>query len=129
MLFRYNPIKDIPYFLMLASYGFLVISMTFRLWFGDGVNIFASYSSAADPAVMLVDANYVYWSKTGFLFSTLLLYGLKFDYRFVAGVGMLFWAGSLMLMFAPTLVLMVAFLIGASLVGLQVYRGQIRDAE
>lgn len=125
MQLRYNLKEGLPFYILVSSYAFLVLSMTFRLWFGDGVNIYASYSSATDPAVMLVDANYVYWSKTGFLFSTLLLYGLNFDYRFVAGVGMLFWAGSLALMFGATPVLISGLLMGVALVGLQIYRGEV----
>ena len=60
------------YFLVLG-YLYLVASMTVQLWFGDGVNIFASYSTPTTPAEILLDANKVYWSKTSFLFLTLLL--------------------------------------------------------
>ncbi|MCI4671854.1 MAG: hypothetical protein MRZ79_27175 [Bacteroidia bacterium] len=122
---RYKLGKDWLFYLMVLGYAYLIINMTVKLWFGGGINIFATYSDAADPAAMLIDANKVYWSKTCFLFLTLLLYGLNFDYRFASGLAASFWSGSLMLMFAPSPVLIFVALIGNALVGQQIWRKQV----
>ncbi|HAA16369.1 MAG TPA: hypothetical protein DCE41_33560 [Cytophagales bacterium] len=119
---RYSLRTDWLFYLLVLGYAYLIANMTLRLWFGGGVNIFASYSQAATAAEMLVDANKVYWSKTCFLFLTLLLYGLKFDYRFVAGFAASFWAISLILMFGPTPVLLLVGALGIALIVQQVIR-------
>jgi len=98
--------------------------MTLRLWFGGGVNIFASYSNVTGAKV-LIDANKVYWSKTCFLFLSILLYALNFDYRFAVGLAATFWAVSLILMFGPTPVLFGVMLVGVILVVQQKFRNQI----
>lgn len=122
---RYSLRTDWPLYLFLLSYGYLIANMTYGLWFGDGVNIFASYSDATDPAQVIIDANRVYWSKTCFLFGTLLLVGLNVDFRAAVGLGGLFWAGSLMLMFGATTNLFVALILGAILLGLQIWRNDV----
>ncbi|MEM7512024.1 MAG: hypothetical protein AAF388_13905 [Bacteroidota bacterium] len=122
---RYNLRTDWLFYLLVISYAYLILNMTFRLWFGGGINIFASYSSASSPADMLIDANKVYWSKTCFLFLTLFLYSLNLDYRFVVGVAATFWAGSLIIMFGPTLVLISVAILGTALITQQVLRKQI----
>ena len=129
MRLRYNLKEDFLFYLLVAAYAWLVLSMTYRLWFGGGVNIFATYSAAGDDAArMLVDANYVYWSKTGFLFLSILLFALRLDYRFVVGAGIAFWSGSLLLMFGVKPVLALALLLGLSLVGVQIYRGRVWES-
>ena len=122
---RYNLRTDWLFYLFVIAYAYLILNMTFRLWFGGGINIFASYSSASTPADMLIDANKVYWSKTCFLFLTLFLYSLNLDYRFVVGVAATFWAGSLIIMFGPTLVLISVAILGTALITQQVLRKQI----
>ncbi|MEL7339440.1 MAG: hypothetical protein AAGM67_03060, partial [Bacteroidota bacterium] len=79
----------------------------------------------ASATEMLVDANKVYWSKTCFLFLTILLYALNFDYRFVAGVAASFWAASLILMFGASPVLLAVASVGLTLVIQQIVRKQI----
>ncbi|MEM9652293.1 MAG: hypothetical protein AAGA65_09375 [Actinomycetota bacterium] len=117
----YNPRTDWLFYLVVASYAYLIISMTYGLWFGDGVNVFASYHD--DPT--LVEANEVYWSKTTFLFLTLLLAGIGFDYRFAVGFGATFWAASLTLMFGATPTLVFVLLLGTGLLVQQAARRQI----
>ncbi|WOE75538.1 hypothetical protein [Alterisphingorhabdus coralli] len=121
---RYSLKSDWLFYLFLLSYAYLIINMTARLWFGDGVNIFASYSDAALPAQVIIDANKVYWSKTCFLFSILLLMGLNVDFRAAAGLGGVFWSSSLMIMFGFSQTLIGAFAMGLLLVALQLWRGQ-----
>ncbi len=122
---RYDLSKDWAFYLLIIGYLYLILNMTLRLWFGDGINIFATYSAAASPAEMLIDANKVYWSKTCFLFLTLLLYFLNFDYRFAAGFGATFWSVSLIVMFGPSPVLISVALVGLVLLVQQVLRKQV----
>ena len=122
---RYGLKTDWLFYFFVVSYAYLVGSMTMELWFGDGVNVFASYSDATDPAMMVVDANKVYWSKTSFLFLTLFLFALNFDYRTAAGIGASFWAGSLIYNFGITPVLAVSFLTGVGLIAQQIMRNEI----
>ncbi|NET33099.1 MAG: hypothetical protein F6K19_13940 [Cyanothece sp. SIO1E1] len=124
---RYKIQTDWAFYLLLMGYAYLILNMTIRLWFGEGINIFATYSEAATDAEMLIDANRVYWSKTCFLFLTLLLYGLNFDYRFVVGVAASFWSSSLILMFGTSPVLISVAVLGAILVIQQILRKQIRS--
>ncbi|MEM9285949.1 MAG: hypothetical protein AAGA39_08695 [Pseudomonadota bacterium] len=119
------------FYLLVLSYSYLVITMTSRLWFGDGVNIFATYTDAQTLNQVVLDANKVYWSKTSFLFLTLFFLALRLDHRLAAGMGATFWSSSLILMFGPSLTLMGAFTIGALLVVQQVSTRRIfarRDA-
>jgi len=124
---RYNLRHDWVFYLLIAGYTYLILNMTLRLWIGGGINIFATYSEAPTAADMLIDANKVYWSKTCFLFLTLLLYFLNFDYRFAAGVGATFWAGTLIIMFGPSPVLLAVSLLGTALIIQQLLRKQVRD--
>lgn len=126
---RYPLKTDWVFYLFLASYAYLILSMTFRLWFGDGVNIFASYSEATLQSQVILDANKVYWSKTCFLFGTLLLTGLGFDFRVAAGVAASFWSASLIVMFGATPNLIGALIMGIALVGLQVKRGELMSRQ
>ncbi|MEL6676772.1 MAG: hypothetical protein AAFR61_31470 [Bacteroidota bacterium] len=123
---RYNLRTDGVFYLLIIGYAYLILNMSLRLWFGEGINIFATYSTAASLADMLVDANKVYWSKTCFLFLTLFLYFLNFDYRFAAGVGASFWSISLILMFGPSPVLLGVAGIGLALLAQQLLRKQVR---
>lgn len=120
---RYQIRSDWLFYLLVLSYAYLVVSMTYRLWSGGEVNIFATYSDAATAPEMIVDANKVYWSKTCFLFGTLLLIGLNVDIRAAAGLGATFWSASLIVMFGASPVLLLAFGIGFLLVGQQILRG------
>ncbi|MEM7031987.1 MAG: hypothetical protein AAF629_20710 [Chloroflexota bacterium] len=126
---RYSVRTDWLFYLFVLSYSYLVISMTVSLWFGGGVNIFASYSEAATIDEIIVDANKVYWSKTTFLFLTLFLYSFRLDYRFVAGLGATFWSLSLILMFGTTQNLIIAAFIGVGLIVQQIWRKQILSAK
>jgi hypothetical protein len=108
-------------YLFLASYAYLVTNMTLALWFGDGVNIFASYAEAPT----LRDANEVYWFKTCFLIGVLLLTTLRFDFRVAAGLGAMFWAGSLIYNFGLTQNLIIAAVLGTLVVIQQVWRGEV----
>jgi len=119
---RYQIRTDWLFYLLVLSYAYLVCKMTYALWFGGGINIFASYSDAATASEMIVDANKVYWSKTCFLFGTLLLVGLNVDIRAAAGLGATFWATSLIVMFGASPTLIAALVIGVLLVGQQVLR-------
>lgn len=121
---RYPLKSDWLYYLFLLSYAYLIINMTTQLWFGDGINVFATYSDAALPAQMVVDANKVYWSKTCFLFGILLLVGLNVDFRAAAGLGGMFWSVSLILGFGASPNLIGAFVMGFLLVVLQIWRKQ-----
>ena len=122
---RYKLRTDWPFYALIIGYSYLILNMTIRLWFGEGINIFASYSEALTPAEMLMEANKVYWSKTSFLFLTLLLFSLNFDYRFVAGAAASFWAISLIIMFGASPMLIGVLLLGITLVMLQSVRKQI----
>jgi|GEM_PF-2793130 len=124
-MLRYPIRSDWPFYLLVFSYGFMIINMTVPLWFGDGVNIFATYSTAATEAEMIVDANKVYWSKTCFLFGTLLLMWLNVDIRAAAGLAAMFWAGSLTLVFGANTTIMGAGALGTLLVALQLWRGAL----
>ena len=126
-ILRYRIQTDWAFYLLVIGYAYLIINMTLRLWFGEGINIFATYSAATTDAEMLIDANKVYWSKTCFLFLTLLLYALNFDYRFVVGVAAGFWSGSLILMFGTSPVLLAVALLGTALVIQQILRKQLRQ--
>ena len=70
---RYDLRSDWLFYLLVLSYTFLIVNMTAQLWFGGGINIFASYSDAATLDAVVLDANKIYWSKTCFLFGALLL--------------------------------------------------------
>eukprot|EP00439_Symbiodinium_sp_Y106_P088655 s1_g1191.t1 len=119
---RYPISKDWLFYLLVLSYGYLIFNMTSALWFGGGVNIYESYSAATDPSVQIVDANYVYWSKTCFLFLSMLLFALNFDYRAGVGLAATFWAVSLILMFGITPNLAVAGVLGTSIFVQQIVR-------
>lgn len=119
---RYQIRTDWLFYLLVLSYAYLVCRMTYALWLGGGVNIFASYSDAATASEMIIDANKVYWSKTCFLFGTLLLVGLNVDIRAAAGLGATFWSASLIAMFGASPTLIAALVIGLLLVGQQVLR-------
>jgi hypothetical protein len=122
---RYPLSKDWLFYLLVISYGYLIFNMTSALWFGGGVNIYDSYSAATDPSAQIVDANYVYWSKTCFLFLSMLLFALNFDYRAGVGLAATFWAVSLILMFGITPNLAVAGVLGTSIFVQQVFRKQV----
>lgn len=122
---RYAVQKDWPFYVLVIGYAYLVIRMTFGLWFGDGVNIFASYSEPASSTQILIDANKVYWSKTSYLFLTIILYTLNFDYRFAAGFAAGFWSSSLILMFGPTPTLVFTLVMSLVLIAQQIQRKQI----
>lgn len=122
---RYNIRTDWLFYLLVLGYGYLVFNMTARLWFGEGVNVFASYSNVSDPVEMLVDANKVYWSKTCFLFGTILLVALNFDFRTAAGIGATFWAVSLIVVFGTSPTLIAVASLGILLVVQQVWRRSI----
>ncbi|MEM8861888.1 MAG: hypothetical protein AAGD96_26495 [Chloroflexota bacterium] len=125
MKLRYKIQKDWLFYLFVISYLYIVGRMTFQLWFGSGVNIFASYSEVATAAELIVDANYVYWSKSTFLFLTIFLYAMNVDYRMAAGIGATFWALSLILMFSVTPTLIGSLLISVPLIVQQIWRKQI----
>ncbi|MEO1712778.1 MAG: hypothetical protein AAFU60_05525 [Bacteroidota bacterium] len=128
-MLRYKLQTDWAFYLLVLGYSYLILNMTVRLWFGEGINIFATYSDAPTAAEMLVDANKVYWSKTCFLFLTLLLYSLNFDYRFATGIGASFWSGTLILMFGPSPVLLAVGILGMLLVTQQIVRKGLRPGE
>jgi hypothetical protein len=125
---RYPLAQNWLFYLLVVAYAALIGRMTVALWFGDGINVFASYSSASSAAVLVVDANYVYWSKTCFLFLTMLLISLNIDYRFSVGLGSCFWATSLILMFGASPVLLAAAILGLLIAGIQVKRGEVLEA-
>ncbi len=122
---RYPIKSDWLFYLFLVSYAYLILSMTYRLWFGDGVNIFATYSDATVLTQVVLDANKVYWSKTCFLFGTLLLTGIGLDFRAALGTAASFWAISLIVMFGSSATLIGSLVMGLALVALQAKRGQI----
>jgi len=57
---RYPFRSDWPFYLFLVSYGYLIFNMTYSFYFGNGVNIFASFSDAANLNPVILDANKVY---------------------------------------------------------------------
>jgi len=115
------------FYLLVGAYALLIVRMTIALWFGDGINVFTSYSNASSATLLVVDANYVYWSKTCFLFLTMLLIALNFDYRFAVGLGCCFWAISLILIFGTSPILLAAAVIGLLIVGIQVKRREVLE--
>lgn len=119
---RYNIRTDWLFYLLVLGYGYLVLNMTARLWFGEGVNVFASYSNVSNPAEMIIDANKVYWSKTCFLFGTILLVALNFDFRAAAGIGSTFWSVSLIAIFGSSPTLIAVAVLGTALIAQQVWR-------
>lgn len=126
MAFLRYPLKtNLPFYLLIAAYSLLIARMTMALWFGDGINVFESYSDATTAEAMLVDANFVYWSKTCFLFLTMLMIAANFDGRFAIGLGCSFWAISLSLMFGASPVLLAATAAGVLIVGVQIKRGEV----
>lgn len=127
-MLRYSLKKDLLFYLFVIGYGYLIGSMSYGLWWTGEVNIFASYSQAASAEAMLLDANKVYWSKTCFLFGTLLLTGLRVDFRAASGLMAALWAGSLVAMFSITPVLTVVAILGVLLLIQQVFRGQVFSA-
>lgn len=124
-MLRYPLSTDWPLYLFILAYASLIARMTYGLWFGDGINIFASYSAPVDPAAAILDANKVYWSKTCFLFGLLALMGLNADFRAAVGLAALFWAGSLIVMFGPTFTLVVTVVLGLLLLAMQIRRRQL----
>lgn len=128
-MFRYKLRTDWAFYLLVIGYAYLILNMTFRLWFGEGINIYATYSKATSPSTMLFDANKIYWSKTCFLFLSILLYALNFDYRFAVGFAASFWSGSLMLMFGPSPILVMVALLGVVLIVQQSVRRQIFSSQ
>ncbi|MEM9718171.1 MAG: hypothetical protein AAGA10_02915 [Bacteroidota bacterium] len=128
-MFRYKLRTDWAFYLLVIGYAYLILNMTFRLWFGEGINIYATYSKATSPSTMLFDANKIYWSKTCFLFLSILLYALNFDYRFAVGFAASFWSGSLMLMFGPSPILVMVALLGVVLIVQRSVRRQIFSSQ
>ena len=124
-ILRFDIKKDWLLYLFVANYAYLIGRMTLGLWFGEGTNIFASYSSATDVGQVVLDANKVYWSKTCFLFGTLFLVVMNVDFRFAVGIAAAFWAGSLMLMFGPTSTLIATLAVAVILCIQQIWRGQV----
>ncbi|MEM7335851.1 MAG: hypothetical protein AAF490_27485 [Chloroflexota bacterium] len=122
---RYKIVENWLFYLFVIGYAYFVLNMTLQLWFGDGINIFATYSEATIAAEIIVDANKVYWSKTTFLFLTLFLYAFNLDYRFAVGVGAAFWSFSLILMFGLAPILIMNVVLGPLLILQQVWRKQI----
>ena len=127
LAFRYSPRKNWLFYLLVIAYGGLIGRMTIALWFGDGVNVYATYSSATNAAEMIIDANYVYWSKSSFLFLSMFLTALNFDYRFSVGFACSFWSLSLIAMFGVSLVLALAACVGIALIAVQFSRREIFD--
>lgn len=125
---RYTLRKDWIFYLLVLGYSYLILKMTVSLWFGGGINIFASYTEVTTLEETLLNANKVYWSKTCFLFLTLFLFALNFDYRFVVGIAATFWATSLIMMFGINPTLIAVGLIGVALIIQQVVRKQILSA-
>jgi hypothetical protein len=123
--FRYSFSRDWLFYILVIGYGCLVTSMTAKLWFGDGVNIFAAYSDATEAAKFIVDANKVYWAKTNFLFASILLYALNFDYRAAVGLGVTLWSIVLIVMFESSPVILVSLVTGIALVAQQAWRKQL----
>ena len=108
------------FYILVVSYGVMIFNMTSALWFGDGVNIFATYTDAATLPEVLIDHNKVYWSKTSFLFLTLLLLALNVDFRAAAGLAAVFWSSSLIVMFGGSPTLAFVLLLGVLLISQQI---------
>ena len=124
-LFRYSLKTDWAFYLIVIGYLYTLGRMTLALWFGDGVNIFATYSDAVAPPDVLLDANKVYWSKSLYLFSTLFLMALNVDIRAAVGIAAILWSASLILIFGAFSSAMGAALgLGLVVVALQVKRGE-----
>ncbi|MEL7113279.1 MAG: hypothetical protein AAFZ74_12310 [Pseudomonadota bacterium] len=124
-LFRYSLKTDWAFYLIVVGYLYTLGRMTLALWFGDGVNIFATYSNAVAPPDVLLDANKVYWSKSLYLFSTLFLMALNVDIRAAVGIAAILWSASLILIFGAFSSAMGAALgLGIIVVALQVKRGE-----
>ncbi|MEM9572967.1 MAG: hypothetical protein AAF996_15995 [Pseudomonadota bacterium] len=124
-LFRYSLKTDWAFYLIVIGYLYTLGRMTLALWFGDGVNIFATYSDAVAPPEILLDANKVYWSKSLYLFSTLFLMALNVDIRAAVGIAAILWSASLILIFgAFSSAMAVALGLGFIVVALQVKRGE-----
>lgn len=125
-LFRYPLKTDWPFYLLVVGYLYTIGRMTLALWFGDGVNIFATYSDAATLDAVVLDANKVYWTKSGFLFSALFLIALNLDVRAAFGMAATFWATAIIVIFGATTLPVIASLVnGLVLIGLQIYRKQV----
>ena len=125
---RYNLKTDFLFYLLVVAYAYAIGTMTFRLWYGDGVNIFASYSDATLLSDVILDHNKVYWAKTSFLFSTIFLFAFRFDYRAALGIGAMIWGGALIALFDPTPPVLFMFANGALLTALQAWRGEVFSA-
>ena len=125
---RFDIKKDWLIYLFVANYAFMIGRMTLGLWSADGINIFTSYSIAPDDAQLILDANKIYWSKTCFLFSTLLMFALNVDFRFAVGAAATFWAVSLMVMFSVTPTLIGGTIFGLALCAQQIWRGEVFGA-
>lgn len=122
---RYSLKTDWAFYLLVLGYLYTLGRMTLALWFGDGVNIFATYSDATAPPDVLLDANKVYWSKSLYLFSTLFLMALNVDIRAAAGIAAILWSASLIVIFGAFSAAMgAALFLGVFLVGLQLRRGE-----
>ena len=125
-LMRYPLKSDWAFYLLVLGYFYTLGRMSLALWFGEGVNIFATYSDAATAADMIVDANKVYWSKSLYLFSTLLLLAFNVDIRAAVGVAAVLWSVSLMIIFGTFSPAMGAALgLGLILLVLQIRRGEV----
>lgn len=125
-LLRYPLKSDWPFYLLVLGYLYTIGRMTFALWFGDGVNIFATYSDAAALEAVVLDANKVYWAKSGFLFSALFLIALNLDVRAAFGLAGTFWAMAIIVIFGATSIPVIASLVnGLVLIALQIYRQQV----
>ncbi|MEM1401907.1 MAG: hypothetical protein AAGG55_01130 [Pseudomonadota bacterium] len=125
---RFDIKKDWLIYLFVANYGFMIGRMTLGLWSAEGINIFTSYSIAPDASQLILDANKIYWSKTCFLFSTLLMFSLNVDFRFAVGAAATFWAVSLMVMFSVTPTLIGGTIFGLALCAQQIWRGDVFGA-
>ena len=124
-IIRYPLKTDWAFYLIVIGYLYTLGRMTIALWFGDGVNIFATYSDAVAPPDVLLDANKVYWSKSLYLFSTLLLMALNVDIRAAVGIAAILWTGSLILIFgAFSSAMAAALILGIIVVVLQIMRGE-----
>lgn len=125
---RYTLRTDWLFYLLVVAYAYSIGAMTFRLWFGDGVNIFASYSDATAMSDVILDHNKVYWAKTSFLFSSIFLFALNFDYRAAVGIAAAIWGGALITIFGPTPPVVFILTNGVLLVALQTWRGELFGA-
>lgn len=100
--------------------------MTVALWFGDGVNVFATYTDVTERAAFTLDANKVYWTKSLFLFSTIFLMAINVDIRAAVGIAAMLWSGLLIAIFgAVSFSLAWIMTLGFVMVALQVKRGEV----